>query len=424
MELEALVSVARQRGASDLHVQPGQPMALRICGTLSFMGEAIPSRDTASMARKLLTAEQWQEFLERRSFDFSKTIEKVRCRINILHTAQGVGLAVRLLSTFEATIHRLNLHTDLLRLLDYQHGLILVSGPTGSGKSTTIAALIQEINQRESRHIVTIENPIEYQLKARRSLIRQREVGRDTPSFQQALIDAMREDPDVIVVGEMRHPETMRLTLNAAETGHLVISTLHSANNVEALQRIIAAFPAEIQSNVCAQLADCLVAGIGQRLCYRPDLQLRIPECEILIANQAVRAIIRQGFFSRLATAIETGGDDGMWTFDRYRRWLDRRSDWFFPDRDLTTYPDEKELDMSELSTLPNPSRSHVPLLSNRAASKTTSPHLSPASSQTSNLQAASNPSVHHESPDDAVIFLDPQEDNLEDIISDLKKRI
>jgi twitching motility protein PilT len=219
------------------------------------------------MARHLLGDDHWHHFLERRSFDMSKTIQGVRCRINVLQSSRGVGFAIRLLASFQATLEKLNLHPDLRKLITPTNGLILVSGPTGSGKSSTMAALIQEINLSETRHIVTIESPIEYVFRPRKSYIRQREVGRDTPSFEQALLDALREDPDVLMVGEMREPETMRLTLSASETGHLVMATVHSSTCAEALQRVVSAFPAEIQSAVSAQLADCLLAVISQRLC-------------------------------------------------------------------------------------------------------------------------------------------------------------
>lgn len=338
MALESWIAMAKQQGASDLHVEAGMPLTLRIRGTLQMIGQPVTTQQTLQIAKKLLSAEQWAFFIQRRSYDFSKTIDRVRCRINVLQSSRGVGLAIRLLSSFEATLEKLNLHPDLIHLLDHHHGLVLVSGPTGSGKSTTIAAFVQELNLRESLHIVTVENPIEYMFRPKRSLIRQREVGRDTPSFEQALLDAMREDPDVLVVGEMREPQTMRLTLNAAETGHLVFSTLHSSTAAEALQRIVSAFPAEIQSNVCAQLADCLLAVVCQRLLYRDDLKMLVPECEILTANQAVRSMVRQGNFSRLASAIETGGEDRMWTFDRYRRWLERRTQWFVSSRTEEQY--------------------------------------------------------------------------------------
>ncbi len=331
MELESLVESAAGNGASDLHLEGGMPAALRVRGALRVSGDPIAPKLLTEMARALIGETQWPAFLERRSFDMSRTIRGVRCRINILHTSRGVGLAIRLLSPFQATVEKLNLHPDLKKLVKHTHGLILVSGPTGCGKSSTLAALIQEINLTETRHIVTVESPIEYSFRPRRAYIRQREVGRDTPSFEQALHDALREDPDVLMVGEMRDPETMRLTLSASETGHLVLATVHSSTCAEALQRVASAFPAEIQSAVCAQLADCLVAVVSQRLRFRPDLNIRVPECEILMATHAVKNFIRTRDFFKIATAIETGADNGMWTFQRYTKWLEGRSNFFVP---------------------------------------------------------------------------------------------
>lgn len=331
MDLESLIGQAAARGASDLHLESGLPAALRIRGTLALAGEPIAANVMLEMARRLLGEEPWHLFLERRSADLSRTIQGVRCRINVLQTARGIGMAVRLLASFQATVEKLNLHPDLKKLIRNTHGLILVSGPTGSGKSSTMAALIQEINLTETRHIITIESPIEYFFRPRRSYIRQREVGRDTPSFEQALLDALREDPDVLMVGEMREPETMRLTLSASETGHLVLATVHSSTCAEAVQRVASAFPAEIQGAVCAQLADCLVAVISQRLRFRPELNIRVPECEILLATHAVKNFIRTREFFKIATAIETGADNDMWTFQRYARWLDGRTNWSMP---------------------------------------------------------------------------------------------
>ena len=239
------------------------------------------------------------------------------------------------------TLQRLNLHPDLARLVAPHHGLVIVSGPTGSGKTSTLAALVQELNQREARHVVTLESPIEYLLAPQRCFIRQREVGRDSPSFEQGLHDAMREDPDVLVVGELRDPETMRLTLAAAETGHLVLATLHSATCAEALQRIVSAFPAEIQPGVAAQLADCLVGVVAQRLRWIPQRELRAPECEVLVASQNSRAMIRQSQFFKLQSAIETGAADGSWSFARYREWMDRRTDWHVPPAEPAPVPPE-----------------------------------------------------------------------------------
>jgi twitching motility protein PilT len=352
MDLETLIATARQQGASDLHLEAGLPAALRIRGTLRTAGEPIAPQTLSDFAREIL-GEQWQHFLERRSADLSKTISGVRCRINILQTARGVGFAIRLLASFQATIETLNLHPDFKKFVAHPHGLILISGPTGSGKSSTLAALIQEINLTDTRHIVTIESPIEYTFRPRRSYIRQREVGRDTPSFEQALLDALREDPDVLMVGEMREPETMRLTLNASETGHLVLATVHSSTCAEALQRIASAFPAEIQGGVCAQLADCLVAAISQRLVFRSDLNMRVPECEVLVANHAVKNFIRTRDFFKIASSLETGADHGMWTLQRYRSWLQNRKKWHMPNEPAEAPDSEPSGEVPNLPPMP-----------------------------------------------------------------------
>ncbi len=354
MDLETLVNLAAANGASDLHLESSLPAALRIRGTLQTTGEPIPPAVLLEMARRVTGEDQWHRFLEQRSFDCSKTINGVRCRINILQTYRGVGFVVRLLSSFQATIEKLNLHPDLKKLVAAHNGLILVSGATGSGKSSTMAALIQEINLTDTRHIVTIESPIEYLFRPRRAFIRQREVGRDTPSFEQAIIDSLREDPDVLMVGEMRDPETMRLTLGASETGHLVLATVHSSTTTEALQRVVSAFPAEIQSSVAAQLADCVIAVIAQRLRFRPDLNMRIPECEILIPNHAVKNFIRNREFFKITSSLETGAEGGMWTLQRYRVWLDSRKNWYIPGK--SAEPSDNDMGDATPAPLPPPS--------------------------------------------------------------------
>ena len=331
MQLSTFIRMAREQGASDLHLEGDLPLALRVRGALRLVGEPVSSATLTTLARELLGTAAWDEFLARGSYDVSRTMLGVRCRINVLRSTRGVGLAIRLLASAQATLARLNLHPDLRRLVAPSHGLLLVSGPTGSGKTSTLAALLQEINLTESRHIITVESPIEYALVPTLSLIRQREVGRDTPSFEQALIDALREDPDVLMVGEMREPEVMRLTLSAAETGHLVLATVHSASAAEALQRVVSAFAPEAQASVCAQLADCLVGVVCQRLRFRPELGIRVPECEVLVASTPVRSLVRQGFFYKLPSALETGAADGSWTFTRYAEWLGRKTDWHLP---------------------------------------------------------------------------------------------
>ncbi|MBZ4419269.1 type IV pilus twitching motility protein PilT [Myxococcus sp. RHSTA-1-4] len=337
MELGAIIRRAREQGASDIHLEGGMPMALRVRGSLRLAGEPLSPAALTALARDVVGEDDWPGFLERCSHDVARTLDGQRIRINVLRSARGVGFAIRLLATAQATLKRLNLHPDLRRLVEPTHGLVLVSGPTGSGKTSTLAALLQELNISEARHIITVESPIEYALVPRQSFIRQREVGRDTPSFEQALIDAMREDPDVLMVGEMREPSVMRLTMNAAETGHLVLATVHSASAGEALARVVSAFPPEMQPAVCAQLADCLVGVVCQRLRYRPEVGLRVPECEVLMGSTPVKSIVRQGHFYKIPSAIETGAADGCWSFPRYAEWLNRKTDWTQP----STPPEE-----------------------------------------------------------------------------------
>jgi len=369
MDLESLVGLAQSNSASDLHLEAGLPPAVRVRGALRTMGEPLPGKLLLDMARETIGETQWPRFLEQRSADLSKTIRGVRCRINVLQTSRGVGFAIRLLAAFQATVDKLNLHPDLKKLSVPANGLILVSGPTGSGKSSTLAALIQEINLTDTRHIVTVESPIEYTFRPRKAYIRQREVGRDTPSFEQALLDALREDPDVLMVGEMREPETMRLTLNASETGHLVLATVHSSTCAEALQRVVSAFPSEIQSSVSAQLADSLVAVVSQRLRFRPELNIRVPECEILMATHAVKNFIRNRDFFKIISAIEAGGEHGMWSFQRYRSWLDTRTNWHIPNEGVEPPDSEATEAASPAGTLaalaaPNPARPEKPVAS------------------------------------------------------------
>jgi twitching motility protein PilT len=332
-ELNALIRAGTEHGASDIHLEPNLPVTFRIFSGLVASKKRMSREETEAIARALLSEDHWQAFLKKGSADLAKTIEGVRCRLNILGTSSGVGLAIRLLSPIVPTIETTNLHPSLKDLCKLANGLVLISGPTGSGKSTTLAALVEEINQASARHIITLEYPIEFEYQPHKSFIRQREIERDTPSMRQALVDSLRQDPDVLVVGEMREPETMRLTLNASETGHLVFATIHSGSCVEALERIVSAFPSEIQTSVAAQLADCLEVVVCQRLRFHKDRGIRIPECEILRSTSGVKSDIRRGTFPQITTALETGAESGMWTFDRYGKWVEARSDWYVPSR-------------------------------------------------------------------------------------------
>jgi len=367
MNLHALISLAKTEGASDLHIEPGLAPVLRVRSQLRSVGEPVVAESSSEWAREVIGGEDWPHFEQRRSFDLSRTIEGMRCRINVFHTARGIGFAIRLLPPFQPTLEALNLHPELKNLVHHAHGLVLVSGPTGCGKTTTLAALIQTINLSDARHIVTIENPIEFTFRPRRSFIRQREVGRDTPSFEQALLDSLREDPDVLMVGEMREPETMRLTLSAAETGHLVLATVHSSNCAEALQRVVGAFPAEIQNNVAAQLADCLIGVISQRLVFRQNLNIVVPECEVLMSTTPIKHFIRTRDFFKIVSSVETGAEHGMWSFQRYRSWLDKRTAFHTLSREADAEDEEAPVPTNpapRLSTTPPPppgSRSAAP---------------------------------------------------------------
>ncbi len=328
MNLKSWIHRARDLGASDLHVEAGTPPVVRIRGELQPIAEAVGSVTLEQAAQGLLGAEAWAQFLSRGSADASLAIGGTRCRINVYRTIRGVAIAARLLTPSVNGLRACNLHPELRRFSEAATGMVIVSGPTGSGKSTTLAALIEEINTSGAKNIITLESPLEYLFSNRRSFIRQREIPTHSPSFEQAIVDALRENPDVLVIGEMRTPEVMRLTLNAAETGHLVLATMHSASCAEALTRICMSFPAEIQGNIRAQLADCLVGVVCQRLDYLPDYRLRVPRCEVLWASSAAKGTIRSGQTSQIVNVIQSGGDDGMWTFDRYQRWMEQKKDW------------------------------------------------------------------------------------------------
>ena len=328
MSLKAWIQKGRELGASDLHLEAGTPLVARVRGDLLPIGDAVSAAQLEQITQSLLGTEPWNRFLSRGSADISLATAGTRCRVNVYRTLRGVAVAIRLLTPSVKGLRACNLHPDLRRLTESTTGLILVSGPTGSGKSTTLAALIEEINSSRARNIITLESPLEYVFSNRRSFIHQREIPTHSPSFEQAIVDALRENPDVLVIGEMRTPEVMRLTLNAAETGHLVLATLHSATCAEALARICMSFPAEIQASIRAQLADCLVGIVCQRLDFLESQHLRVPRCEVLIGSSSAKATIRGGQLSQIANVIQAGGEEGMWTFDRYQRWMDQKRDW------------------------------------------------------------------------------------------------
>src|SRR5580704_165610 len=330
MQFEDWIEQAYSLGASDLHLEADTPIVARIRGELQTVGANVSGATLEQVARDLL-GEQWPQFIERGSADHSESIGGIRLRANFYQTVRGIAAAIRLLAPSVKDLRVCNLHRDLRKFIEPTSGLCIICGPTGSGKSTTLAALIEEINATRARHIVTLESPIEYLFANRQSFIRQREIPTHSPSFEQGIVDALRENPDVLVISEMRTPEVMRLTLNAAETGHLVLATMHSATCTEALTRVCMSFPSDIQASIRAQLADCLVGVSCQRLDFLSAHRLRVPRCEILLPSSGAKGTIRTGNFSQIANVLQSGGDEGMWTFDRYQRWVEQHSDWVIP---------------------------------------------------------------------------------------------
>jgi len=379
MSLKAWIQKARELGASDIHLEAGTAPVVRVRGELAPLGEPLPTTYLEQAAGSVLgTDEAWTGFVSRGSADVSVALGGVRCRVNVYRTIRGIAIAVRLLTPSINGLRASNLHPDLRRFAEAPTGLVLVSGPTGSGKSTTLAALIEEINSARARNIITLESPIEYLFSNRRSFIRQREIPTHSPTFEQAIVDSLRENPDVLVIGEMRTPEVMRLTLNAAETGHLVLATLHSATCAEALNRICMSFPAELQASIRSQLADCLVGVICQRLDFLEAQQLRVPRCEVLFGNIAAKGTIRSGQLSQIPNVILAGGEDGMWTFDRYQRWMEQKKDWVRA-APAASGPEERDAVAPAPRTLPRGNAPPRPPVTRRPSAKGAATAASPS---------------------------------------------
>ncbi len=387
MPLRDWIQKGRELGASDLHLETGTPLVARVRGDLVAVGEPIPAQRLTQDAQELLGGEAWARFLERGSADVALAASGMRCRVSLYRTIRGVAMAVRLLAPSVNDLRACNLHGDLRKLIEASSGLVVISGPTGCGKSTTLAALVEEINSSRAKNIITLESPLEYVFANRRSFIRQREIPTHSPSFEQAIIDAVRENPDVLVIGEMRTPEVFRLTLNAAETGHLVLATMHSASCAEALSRICMSFPAEIQTSIRAQLADVLVGVVCQRLDFIGAHHLRVPRCEMLLASSAAKGTLRSGQLSQIANVILAGGEEGMWTFDRYQRWMEQRTDWVRPSAVRSPVPDAEIVKVVN-ATKPAAAQTQAPApASKRAAADRTAPERKPPEPAASEAQ-------------------------------------
>lgn len=316
-QIEDLLLMVEDLGASDLHVAVGVPPAYRIDGALTRVdGPKIMPADSEVMAKEILTEAQWAEFLEKGELDFAYSIpNRSRYRVNVYRQRGSIGLAIRPIPFQVLDIETLNLPSSIAEMATKQNGLILVTGPTGSGKSTTLAAIIDLINRTQQKHIITLEDPIEYMHRHRSCIVNQREVGVDTFDFASGLRASLREDPDVILVGEMRDLETISIAIRAAETGHLVMATLHTPNAPQTVERIIDVFPPYQQQQVRLQLANSLVSIVAQQLIPRID-KGRIVATEILIATAAVRNLIREGKTHQLRSLMQTGAQHGMHTME------------------------------------------------------------------------------------------------------------
>lgn len=322
MNIVELMKYANEHQCSDLHLSSGEPPIIRKNGDLFRLDHPpLSNDDIKTMLQNIMTPSQFETLEKKYELDFSYALEDItRFRINAFYQSRGLSASLRTLSFIIPTLEQIHLTNPIFKsICQYQNGLVLVTGATGSGKSTTLAALINYINQSpESReHILTIEDPIEYIFKSNACLIQQREVGKDTHAFQNALRAALREDPDIILIGEMRDLETIRLALTAAETGHLVFGTLHTSSAAHAIDRIIDVFPGNEKDMIRAMLSESLRAVIAQRLLKTPDGGIH-PAHEILVCTPAVRNLIREHKLAQMYSAMQTGRQYGMQTMEQH----------------------------------------------------------------------------------------------------------
>ncbi len=318
-KLAELMILAAQQGASDLHLSVGKHPTVRIDGNLiPVSNEPILTPElTAGLISALIDSEQQEKLISDKEIDFAFAYEdKIRFRVNVYFQRGYLSAALRLIPTHIRTVEELNLPTVLHRFLQHQQGFFLIVGPAGQGKTTTLAALVDEINHKRMDHIITIEDPIEYVFSQDRALVNQREVGSDTLNFPRGLRSALRQDPDVIMIGEMRDPESTAIALTAAETGHLVLSTLHTNSASQTIDRIIDSFPASQQNQIRSQLSSTLIGIVSERLIPRISGG-RIPACEIMFANSAVKNLIREKKSYQINLVIDTSSQEGMVSLNR-----------------------------------------------------------------------------------------------------------
>ena len=317
-QLKKILSYAVKNGASDVHLTVGSPPAVRIDGKIRFIdSDDLTPQDTHDMAAEMMSEKEMEAFVETGDADLAYGVPGLgRFRVNCMMQRGSAGIVMRHVKGKILNFEELNLPDAMNKVADLHRGLVLVTGTTGSGKSTTLASVIDWINQRNRYHIVTLEDPIEFLHANKKSIITQREINIDTRDFHSALRAAMREDPDVILIGEMRDAETFQAAISAAETGHLVFSTLHTTNVMLTIDRIMDMFPSNVHDQVRSQLSMQLRACVSQRLVPSADGQGRVPAIELMFINPGIASLIRENNVKQLPTAIVGGKEDGMQTFN------------------------------------------------------------------------------------------------------------
>jgi len=318
-KIDGLFKILRDRGGSDLHLSPENPPLVRVSGKLvPAHSSAFNHEQYKALLYEIMSESQRDAFEQTRDIDFAYEVPAIdsRFRANLFYGRLGISAVFRLIPTRILSVKELGLKDSVLRFTQFKKGLVLVTGPTGSGKSTTLAAMIDHINDNRDEHILTIEDPIEFVHHSKKSLINQREVGRHTQSFAAALKAALREDPDIILVGEMRDLETIELAITAAETGHLVFGTLHTSSAAKTVDRIINVFPTSQQEQIRTMLGESLRGVIAQQLCRTVDGK-RCAALEILAVNSAVSNLIREGKTFQIPSVIQTGRGAGMQLMDQ-----------------------------------------------------------------------------------------------------------
>lgn len=316
-QMDAIIREARSRGASDIHISEGMPIWYRVNGRLFPADTKLSKKETADLLENLLSERERETFDRGMDADFAiQTSDGYRQRVNVFRQQKKIAATIRLLNSTIPTLEELHMPTVLYQMAAQPRGLILVTGPTGSGKSTTLAAMIEHVNQNSDRHVITIEDPIEYVYECKRSLIHQREVGPDVADFASAIRSSLREDPDVILVGEMRDYETISAALLAAETGHLVLSTLHTTGAAQTVERVIDACPTGGQNQVRAQLAGTLKGIISQCLIPTVAGTGRVAGTELLVGTDAILNLIREGKTHQIPAMMQTGSNNDMHTLN------------------------------------------------------------------------------------------------------------